>query len=540
MDSSRGVGPNMPRKTHIVCTLGPSSRTVSQLLALLNAGMSVARFNFSHGSHEYHQETLENLREACQISEKVCAVLLDTKGPEIRTGLLVDGKPVQLTKGHPLTLTTDYSVLGTQDRIACSYPHLARDVKPGGRILMADGAVLLEVVSISQEKGEVHCVCLNDAKLGEKKNMNLPGVVVDLPTLTDKDVDDLLHWGVKNSVDFIAASFVRKASDVRTIRKLLASAPAPPEAHTNGAAANGKDGADAWGFSPPSGIRIISKVENQEGLANFDEILAESDGIMVARGDLGMEIPLTKMFWVQKSMIRKCNIAGKPVVTATQMLDSMITNPRPTRAEATDVANAVLDGTDCVMLSGETAAGSYPVDAVTMMAGICAEAEACVDTSAVCQSMLNETILNNRSGPLSTIESLASSAVLTAAKVQAACIIVLAANGSAARLIAKYRPSQPIVVGVVPRERRAIIGFQEKFLTGHAVARQCLLTRGLLPVLVSAKSEEERDSASAAKECVNEAIEFARAKGLAKSGDPIVTMYNVEKQCAVIRIVTCP
>jgi len=218
----------------------------------------------------------------------------------------------------------------------------------------------------------------------------------------------------------------------------------------------------------------------------------------------------------------------------------MITNPRPTRAEATDVANAVLDGTDCVMLSGETAAGSYPVDAVTMMAGICAEAEACVDTSAVCQSMLNETILNNRSGPLSTIESLASSAVLTAAKVQAACIVVLAANGSAARLIAKYRPSQPIVVGVVPRERRAIIGFQEKFLTGHAVARQCLLTRGLLPVLVSAKSEEERDSASAAKECVNEAIEFARANGLAKSGDPIVTMYNVEKQCAVIRIVTCP
>ena len=533
MELSLRPGPTVPRKTHIVCTLGPSSRTVSQLLALLNAGMSVARFNFSHGSHEYHQETLSNLREACHISEKVCAVLLDTKGPEIRTGMLVDGKPVQLTKGQTLTLTTDYSVLGTPDRIACSYAHLARDVKPGGRILMADGAVLLEVTATSVEKGEVQCICLNDAKLGEKKNCNLPGVVVDLPTLTEKDVDDLLNWGVKNSVDFIAASFVRKASDVFTIRKLLAGAATPAGANGNGAEVGG-----AWGFSPPNGIRIISKVENQEGLANFDEILAASDGIMVARGDLGMEIPLTKMFWVQKTMIRKCNIAGKPVVTATQMLDSMITNPRPTRAEATDVANAVLDGTDCVMLSGETAAGSYPVEAVTMMAGICAEAEACVDTSAVCQSMLNETLMGNAAGPLTTIESLASSAVLTAAKVQAACIVVLAANGSAARLIAKYRPSQPIVVGVVPRERRAIIGFQEKFLTGHAVARQCLLTRGLLPVLVAAKVDQETDPAAAAKHCVNEAIEFAVARGLAKSGDSVVTMYNVERQCAVIRVVT--
>ena len=536
MELSHKLGPTVPRKTHIVCTLGPSSRTVSQLLALLNAGMSVARFNFSHGSHEYHQETLENLREACKISEKVCAVLLDTKGPEIRTGMLVEGKPVQLTKGQALTLTTDYNHLGTSDRIACSYAHLARDVKPGGRILMADGAVLLEVVSTSPEKGEVHCLCLNDAKLGEKKNCNLPGVVVDLPTLTEKDVDDLLNWGVKNSVDFIAASFVRKASDVHTIRKLLAGAVTPPEAHSNGGGAD--SGGGAWGFSPPTGIRIISKVENQEGLANFDEILAASDGIMVARGDLGMEIPLTKMFWVQKTMIRKCNIAGKPVVTATQMLDSMITNPRPTRAEATDVANAVLDGTDCVMLSGETAAGSYPVEAVTMMSGICAEAEACVDTSAVCQSMLNETLVSNDSGPLTTIESLASSAVLTAAKVQAACIVVLAANGSAARLIAKYRPSQPIVVGVVPRERRAIIGFEEKSLTGHAVSRQCLLTRGLLPVLVAAKVDQETDPAAAAKHCVNEAIEYAVARGLAKSGDSIVTMYNVERQCAVIRVVT--
>ncbi len=469
----------------------------------------------------------------------MCAVLLDTKGPEIRTGMLVDGKAVELVKGAALTLTTDYGHLGTASRVAVSYKHLARDVAVGGRILMADGAVLLQVTRTDVAKGEVECRCLNTAKLGERKNVNLPGVVVDLPTLTEKDEDDLVNWGVKNSVDFIAASFVRKGSDVRAIRAVLAAAAqsaAAPASNGNGAHAAADE---VWGSSPPTGIRIIAKVENQEGLANFDDILRESDGIMVARGDLGMEIPLEKMFWVQKSMIRKCNLVGKPVVTATQMLDSMITNPRPTRAEATDVANAVLDGTDCVMLSGETAAGAYAKEAVEIMAGICEEAEACVDNFALCQSMLNATLLGRAAEPMTTIESLASSAVLTAAKVQAACIVVLAANGSAARLIAKYRPSQPVVVGVVPRARRGTIGFSETTMTGHAVARQCLLTRGLIPVLVESKNDE-KDAAVAAKQCVNEAIEFARAAGLVKPGQPVVTMYNVERQCAVIRVVVCP
>ena len=232
----------------------------------------------------------------------------------------------------------------------------------------------------------------------------------------------------------------------------------------------------------------------------------------------------------------------QPVITATQMLDSMITNPRPTRAEATDVANAVLDGTDCVMLSGETAAGSYPLEAVQIMANICAEAEMVVDNFALCQGMLNATLLSTApSEPMSTIESLASSAVLTAAKVQASCIVVLASSGQAARLIAKYRPSQPVVVGVVPRSRRADIGFTETQLAGHAVARQCLLTRGLVPVLVSPKDDGDNlDPASAAKHCVNEAILFALSKGLALPGTPVVTLYNVEKQCAVIRVVQAP
>jgi len=496
-----------PKKTHVVCTLGPSSREVPELEALLEAGMSIARFNFSHGTHPYHLETLENLREACRTTGKLCGVLLDTKGPEIRTGMLVDGAAVQLKKGNLVTLTSDYEKLGNCTTIPISYKAIARDLKVGSQVLMADGAVMMEVVEVDEAAGTVDCLMLNDASLGERKNCNLPGVVVDLPTLTEKDVDDLVNFGVKHQVDFIAASFVRKGGDVDLIRQTL-----------------GPEGAS---------IRIISKVENHEGLVNFDEILAKSDGIMVARGDLGMEIPLTKIFWVQKMMIRKCNMAGKPVVTATQMLDSMITAPRPTRAEATDVANAVLDGTDCVMLSGETAAGAYPVESVQVMAGICEEAEECVDNFALCQSLLHSTMDVNQ--PMTTIESLASSAVLTATKVHASVIVVLAANGNAARYIAKYRPTQPIIVGVVPRQRRSNIGFQSVDTSSEQVARQCLLTRGLIPVVISHKDELEV-GANAAQKCVEEAIEYARSQGLVETGDRIVSMYNVEKQCAVIRV----
>jgi pyruvate kinase len=259
----------------------------------------------------------------------VCAVLLDTKGPEIRTGLLVDGKAVELRKGQVLTLTTDYGYLGTSEKIAISYKHIARDVAPGGRILMADGAVLLEVVAVDAHTGDVRCLCLNNAKLGERKNCNLPSVVVDLPTLTEKDEDDLVNWGVKNSVDFIAASFVRKGSDVRAIRSLLAKAALSAAAP----AVNSTTTSGEWGASPPTGIRIISKVENQEGLTNFADILAESDGIMVARGDLGMEIPLEKMFWVQKSIIRQCNLAGK-VRAGSLFLLPCVCSPFPLFATA--------------------------------------------------------------------------------------------------------------------------------------------------------------------------------------------------------------
>ena len=507
-----------PKKTHIICTLGPSSRTVDDLEKLLVAGMSVARFNFSHGTHEYHLESLQNLRQACLNTGKICAVLLDTKGPEIRSGMLEDGQPVQLKRGNEVTLTTDYSVVGNAELIAVSYAHMARDLSPGDNILMSDGNVMLEVLETNVEEGTVRCECLNNATLGERKNCNLPGVKVDLPTMTEKDLHDIVGFGVVHDVDFIAASFVRKAEDVEKIREVLDSA-------------GGKS------------IKIISKVENHEGLCNYDAILEKSDGIMVARGDLGMEIPLERIFWVQKMMIRKANLLGKPVITATQMLDSMIAAPRPTRAEATDVANAVLDGTDCVMLSGETAAGAYPRESVEIMSGICEEAEQCVDNYALSKSLLNVVLENSSGVPLSTIEALASSTVMTAAKTKAACIVVLAANGEAARMIAKYRPAVPIVVGVVPRSARQAIGFNEMELRGKQVARQLMLTRGLIPTVVRPPAdhdevaEDENAAPVAAKRCVMETVRFARRQMLCRPGDKVVAMYNVERRCAVIRVI---
>lgn len=270
-------------------------------------------------------------------------MLLDTKGPEIRSGFFANGaKKIELVKDETIILTSDYDFKGDSKKLAVSYKSLAKSVTPGQQILVADGTLVLTVLSTDVAAGEISCRIENNAAIGERKNMNLPGVVVDLPTFTEKDVDDIVNFGVKNDVDFIAASFVRKADDVHNLRKLLAD--------------NGGEK-----------IKIICKIENLEGLQNYDAILDATDGIMVARGDLGMEIPPEKVFLAQKMMIRAANIAGKPVVTATQMLESMITNPRPTRAECSDVANAVLDGTDCVMLSGETANGEHPTAAGTLI-----------------------------------------------------------------------------------------------------------------------------------------------------------------------------
>ena len=410
------------------------------------------------------------------VANHTSAVLLDTKGPEIRSGFFAEGKKINLAKGEKLILTTDYSFKGDNTKLACSYPSLTKSVTVGQKILVADGSLVLTVLSIDDGAGEVTCNIENNASIGERKNMNLPGVVVDLPTLTEKDVTDIKDWGCKHGVDFIAASFVRKASDVANIREVLG------EEHKN--------------------IQVICKIENLEGLENFDEILEATDGIMVARGDLGMEIPPEKVFLAQKMMISKCNVAGKPVITATQMLESMIVNPRPTRAECSDVANAVLDGTDCVMLSGETAGGEHPSAAVEIMSRTCVEAESSINFNTLYQEVRASSLAT--SGTLSVSESVASSAVKTAIDLNAKAIIVCSETGATARQIAKFRPGRPITV-----------------LTRSATtARQCFgVVKGckvrILPSL------EATDA------IVKETIEGFKKDGIVNEGDPVVVVHGV-------------
>ena len=503
-------------QTNIVCTLGPVSRDVPKLERLLRAGMRVARFNFSHGSHEYHQETLDNLRIASKNTGIMCGVLLDTKGPEIRTGMLDHGEPVQLEMGSEVTLTTDYEVKGNKNLIAVSYASLAKDVAPGSKILCADGSITFTVLSCDVDNGTVQVRCENSAKLGERKNMNLPGVNVDLPTITEKDRDDIINWGVKNKVDFIAASFVRKGSDVQYIREVLGDA--------------------------ASKISIISKVENMEGLDNYDDIVRESDGVMVARGDLGMEIHLEQIFLAQKRMIKRCNEAGKPVITATQMLESMTGAPRPTRAEATDVANAVLDGTDCVMLSGETAAGSYPVEAVSIMADICRESEAYVDNYAVFKNLMD-----HQSLPMNPLESLASSAVRSAHKVGAELIVCLAKSGRTAQLLAKYRPNATILAVCVEDPN-------DQSHDAASAARRLLLSRGIRPVVapVSWRASAEETAADAdagskhhavvnvteTKNLMQNAVDYAKEHGMVNPGAMVVGVHRVVGDL-ILKIVQC-
>ncbi|CAH2055145.1 unnamed protein product [Thlaspi arvense] len=473
------------KKTKIVCTLGPASRSVVMIEKLLKAGMNVARFNFSHGSHEYHQETLDNLRTAVVNTGILCAVMLDTKGPEIRTGFLKEGKPVELTQGKEITISTDYTLEGDSDTISMSYKKLAEDLKPGDVILCSDGTISLTVLSLDKNQGLVRCRCENSAILGERKNINLPGVVVDLPTLTEKDQEDILKWGVPNKIDIIALSFVRKGSDLDEVRNLLGT-------HAKS-------------------IMLMSKVENQEGVMNFDQILKNSDAFMVARGDLGMEIPTEMIFLAQKMMIEKANALGKPVVTATQMLESMTKSPRPTRAEATDVANAVLDGTDCVMLSGETAAGAHPETAVLTMARICKVAEDSIDYDSVQKKIQKAVPL-----PLSQIERLAASAVSTARIQRAKAIVVLTKGGYTAGLVAKFRPSVPVLAVTVPDDC--------ELLSPESVARRGLICRGIIPVILTGASASKHST----EETTRVAIEFAKEKKICKAGDSIVLLHNID------------
>lgn len=404
------------KKTKVVCTMGPNTNDRELMKSLILNGMDVARFNFSHGDHEEQKSRMDMLKQLREELHTNTAILLDTKGPEIRTGRLKDGKKVTLENGAVFVLTTR-EIEGDETGVSITYDGLPDDVDRGSTILIDDGLIGLRVTRKTDT--DIVCEVVNGGELGEKKGVNVPNVAVRLPALTEKDKDDL-RFGVEQGVDFIAASFVRNAECVLTIKAFLKDLGAPY-------------------------IPIIAKIENAEGIRNIDEIIRAADGIMVARGDLGVEIPAEEVPYLQKMMIQKCNDNFKPVITATQMLDSMIRNPRPTRAEVTDVANAVYDGTDAVMLSGETAQGKYPMEALQMMVHIIENTEQHLDY----EMMLNKAGEHLKSGLSSAI---GYSSVLAAANLNAKCIITPSVSGATTRVVSKMRPRQDIL-GITPNER---------------------------------------------------------------------------------------
>lgn len=397
------------KKTKIICTMGPNTNDKTLMENLALNGMNIARFNFSHGSYAEHKERLDLLKNVRRELNLPIAALLDTKGPEIRTGLLRDGKKVTLKEGQTYTLTVK-DITGDENVCHINYDGLNKDVTAGNKILIDDGLIELEVEAVNDT--DIVCKVLNGGELGERKGVNVPNVKINLPALTEKDKDDIL-FGIGQGFDFIAASFVRTADAILEIRKILNEYNSP--------------------------IQIIAKIENAEGIENLDEIIAASDGIMVARGDMGVEIPMQEVPHIQKTIIRKCNLACKPVITATQMLDSMIRNPRPTRAEVTDVANAVYDGTDAVMLSGETAMGKYPLEALKTMAQICQTSEDHLSS----KQFLKRTVGKENIHDISN--AVTYSSVSTAYSVGAKIIIAPSITGFTARQLSKWRPSVPII-----------------------------------------------------------------------------------------------
>ena len=404
------------RRTKIVCTMGPNTNSRDLMKKLIETGMDVARFNFSHGDHDEQKMRMDMLKELRKELKTPVAILLDTKGPEIRTGVLKDGKKVNLVTGQTFTLTTVQET-GDENHCSVSYTGLTEDIKEGDTILIDDGLIGLRVEKVNAP--EIVCTVVNGGELGEKKGVNVPNVSINLPNLTEKDKGDLL-FGIEQDIDFVAASFIRNAEAINEIREFLV--------------ANGGEHID-----------IIAKIENAEGVQNIDSIIDAADGVMVARGDLGVEIPAEEVPHLQKMIIQKCNDNFKTVITATQMLDSMMRNPRPTRAEVTDVANAVYDGTDAVMLSGETAQGKYPLEALQMMVHIVETTEEHLDYD----SILAKAGDHLKSGVSSAI---GYASVLAAANLNARCIITPSVSGATTRVVSNLRPKQEIL-GITPNER---------------------------------------------------------------------------------------
>lgn len=456
------------RKTKIVCTIGPASESVEKLVELINSGLNVCRLNFSHGDFEEHGARIVNIREAAKQTGKTVGILLDTKGPEIRTNTMENGA-IELEEGSEIIVSMT-EVVGTTEKFSITYPGLIDDVHVGSKILLDDGLIGLEVLEINKTDGEIKTKVLNPGTLKNKKGVNVPNVSVNLPGITEKDASDIV-FGIEQGIDFIAASFVRRASDVLEIRELL-------EKHN------------------AAHIQIISKIENQEGVDNIKEILEVSDGLMVARGDLGVEIPAEEVPLVQKDLIKQCNALGKPVITATQMLDSMQRNPRPTRAEASDVANAIFDGTDAIMLSGETAAGSYPVEAVQTMHSIASRAEQALNYSEILQQRSKQV------GP-SITDAIGQSVVHTALNLNASAIVAPTESGYTAKIVSKYRPQSPIVA----------------VAANDSVARRLSLVWGVTPVV--------GERVNTIDDMLDHAVNDAVKTGVVAHGDLVVITAGV-------------
>lgn len=459
--------PDILKKTKIVCTIGPASQSPEVLEQLIKNGMNIARLNFSHGSHEEHLEKIKTIKRIRRKLNVPLGLMLDTKGPEIRIGKFEE-KEYFLKPDDIFTLTTR-NIVGNKDIVSVSYEGLPQDVEKGSIISVDDGLIQLEVIEI-KDGTEIVCRVQNNGVISNNKGVNLPGRVTNLPSITPKDVDDI-KFGIENGIDMIAASFVRKKEDIYDIRKVL-------EDH------GGED------------ILIISKIESQEGVDNADEIIEASDGIMVARGDLGVEIRTELIPLVQKEIIRKCNKAAKPVITATQMLDSMQRNPRPTRAETTDVANAIIDGTDCVMLSGETAAGKYPVEAVKTMRDICITTELSDDF----EENIYQTEIDRK---ITTTNAISKSTCTIASQLRAKAIITCTASGNTAKAVSKFRPRTNIIACTIDEK----------------VARRLSVSWGVYPIIV--------DTAYETDELIERAIVGALKENYVQEGDLTVLTAGI-------------
>lgn len=454
------------RKTKIVCTLGPATNDVEIMKQLIQNGMDAARINFSHGTYETHAETIAKLKQAREELNAPIPLILDTKGPEIRVKTFKEDK-VRLEEDATFTLTTR-EVEGDVNIVSVTYADLPKDVHRGSRILIDDGLIELKVEDITET--DVVCKVVNGGVVKSRKGVNLPGVEVNLPSLMEKDIEDL-KFGVENGFDIVAASFIRSAEDVLKIRRVL---------EENGGGQ----------------MHIISKIENQQGVENIDKILEASDGIMVARGDLGVEIPPEEVPLVQKILIAKANRIGKPVITATQMLESMVHSPRPTRAEANDVANAIFDGSDAIMLSGETAAGAYPLEAVATMARIALKAESAVDYAAKLANTTEPARVN-------ITNAISMAACATAAELKTAAITTVTKSGFTARMISRYRPACPLIAST----------------SDETVWRQMNLIWGCKPMLYT--GELPRGGV------FDTALEIAVKSGLLKNGDTVVSALGM-------------